>query len=456
MPLLKKVILPAFIVILTVFLLNIFRVVPVTKLFSGYSVLYASVQVDAEKTAQILQDSGCEDFIYIKNQRIPLSVSEKTPEVALALSGLEKSSYLKERHNFFFDKNRNFNVFYIPESQEKNAVQALRALSDSGIAAGMNGSSSFPFIAIVIVIAFSCILIYFSNKRILLSALLLIPVYFSIMIPFYSVTVSLCLFELAVSIAVRISGRSGAQRKLLSSVLFCTFISVSFLTTVISRFQAGILFIMMICSELCIMVIFDSIKDYVDSRFTFRPVKILSANVIPLVTKKTSATIGICSASCALIFASALISSSLNIQGPSGAAKNIQLPSTKGTTGSFPDMNSFINWKWETMTFPYRSLNKRNGSDDTVYFKSYNAEEGKITETTNSISFDEDFKKNAVREINELNYPAIEKVMVLQEKKARFGYASSGTQNLSLLMLILMIVTASVPLAFYLNTKRWR
>lgn len=456
MPLIKKVILPVSIIILTVYLLNTFRVVPVTKLFNGYDVLYASTQVSSAEVAKVLESSGCSNFIYLDNQRIPLGISENTPEAALAQSGLEKSTYLKDRINFFFDRNRNYSIFYIQEEQEKNAVQAVHTLNEAGISAGINGSASFPFVAIIIVLGFSAFLIYFSKKRLFLSALFVIPVYFSIMIPFYSIAVSLCVFELAVSLAVRLEGRAGAQKKLLSNVMFCSFISVAFAAAMLSKVQAGILFVMMVCSELCIMLLSDSIKEYFDSKYSFRPVKILSANVIPVLTRKNAVTLGVCAAACVLIFASALFSSSIQLTGTSGGGKNIQLPSSKGVSGNFPDMNSFISWKWETMTYPYRSLNGLNGSDDTVFFKSYNMKDGVITETTNSISFDDNFRKNASKDIQELNYPAIEKVIASQEKKARFGYASSGTQNLSVLMLILMLVTASVPFAFYLNTKRWR
>ena len=62
---------------------------------------------------------------------------------------------------------------------------------------------------------------------------------------------------------------------------------------------------------------------------------------------------------------------------------------------------------------------------------------------------------NTVKEIENLDYPALEKMLVSQGKHARFGYVTSGLQNVSLIMIIILIIAFFVPLSFYLTTKRW-
>ena len=102
----KKLFIPLFIIILTVILFRVFRVVPVSKLIKNYDVMYVTKNFETKKVIQLLKENNVENFICLDNQKIPLNISEKTPEIALAKSNLTKSLYLKNRDSFFFDKNK--------------------------------------------------------------------------------------------------------------------------------------------------------------------------------------------------------------------------------------------------------------------------------------------------------------------------------------------------------------
>ena len=112
------------------------------------------------------------------------------------------------------------------------------------------------------------------------------------------------------------------------------------------------------------------------------------------------------------------------------------------------------------MTYPYRSIYKNNyrksDEGDTVYFKSYNKRNGLVEEKINSISFNEDFKKEAVNGIEKLGFSSIENMMNQQKKTKGFGFSSSGAQSITLISIILMVFSSAVPLVYYLNIRRWR
>ena len=167
MPVLKKYIIPLAIIFFSVFFMKCCRVVPVSSFFSGYEVVFVSKDLPEENALNILSKNGCTNVISRANQKIPLNLPENSPEAALAKSRLEKSTYLKDRTGFFFDKSEKNNVFYVPEKNLKEAAAAVKEISENGYSAGMNAEGGFPFISIAVVIIFSVLLAFFSENRIL-------------------------------------------------------------------------------------------------------------------------------------------------------------------------------------------------------------------------------------------------------------------------------------------------
>ena len=121
-----------------------------------------------------------------------------------------------------------------------------------------------------------------------------------------------------------------------------------------------------------------------------------------------------------------------------------------------PGIGNFIEWKWDSLTFPYRSLNdknRKNARNDAVFFKNFQVKDGVIQETVSSLYYNEDFKTEALNEIEKLEYPALEKMLAKQGKNAKFGYAAAGLQNITLIMIIVFIIAFLVPLSFYLASR---
>lgn len=452
MSLLKKFFLPLFIIILTVVLLNVFRILPVSKLFNGYAVMFVETAVPQKNVESLLLENGANDIVFLENQKVPLNLPEQSPEVALAKSGIEKSKYLEERNAFFFDKAKSCNIFYIPNDFYKSAEKTADFFVDNGFFAGLNASASFPVISVLIIVLFSVFLMYFSENHILSGLLFVLPVFFSFMIPFNSVSAALCLFELGVFLCIKFEGREGAVFKLAQSVMIVSFFATSALIVFFTSFRAGFIFILFCLAEVSVFVVYSQVCAFFEKRYSFKPVNIISANSISILNRKNVKSLAVCACAVFVIFISALFS--VNFSSFSKNSKKVQLPSAYSATSALPDISDFISWKWEAVTFPYVSINSKNRNEESVVFKNYSEKNGLISESLNYISYNNDFRNNALSEIELLDYPALEKILLSQGKKAKFGYAQSGTQNISLLMIVLLAAAFFIPLFFYLNEKR--
>ena len=109
------------------------RTIPTTKLWAGYTVLYVQKDVEYRDVIQTLSGKGIQDIIYLENQNVPIAASRESPEVALSLSGAEKSQYLKKRSLYFFDKAQNYKIYYIQDKYEKEVSEVIQTLRDQNI-----------------------------------------------------------------------------------------------------------------------------------------------------------------------------------------------------------------------------------------------------------------------------------------------------------------------------------
>lgn len=454
---LKKYIAPVLVIFFSVFAIRCCRISPASTFFNGYDILYVTNRLPAKNALEILEKNNCENVISAENQKTPLNMAENSPEVALANSNLEKSTYLKERMGFFSDKDKKNNIFYIPAGQKEKALNAAKELSENGYSAGINARAKFPFASIAVVIVFSVFLVLFSENRILCALSFVFPVIFSFSFPFSAISAGLCLFELFLFFCIKFYGRKHSAERILQNVMLLTILGASFFCVALVKIQAGIFFLLMIASEICVAALCKNITEAIDTRYSFNPVKIRTAFAIRIMTRKSRTALGICAFSILVIFAAAIFSSNFSsaLSGNDSAA--VQLPSSKASVSSLPGIGNFIEWKWDALTFPYRSLNdknKKNARNDAVFFKNFQEKDGLIQETVSSLYYNEDFKNEALNEIDSLEYPALEKMLARQGKNARFGYAAAGLQNITLIMIIVFVIAFLVPLGFYLASGK--
>ena len=151
-----------------------------------------------------------------------------------------------------------------------------------------------------------------------------------------------------------------------------------------------------------------------------------------------------CSCAIAAILLVAFLYSAFSL-GQATKSSNLQLPSQNGN-GQLPNIKDFVEWKWEATTFPYISLNEKNSSTKQISFSQFKMEDGLIKEEVKSIAFNQNFIEESINDIDDLNFPAIEKMLKLQKKDFSGGYASSTSQNLTILTIIIILLSLQIPL----------
>lgn len=440
----KKYAVPLLIIIISLSLMYVLRSLPSAKMWNGYTMMYVDAAAESSFVIQLLEKNGCKDFICLENQKVPLAFSKQTPEAALATSGIEKSEYYQKRKNFFYDKNKQVKVIYVPERFKKNTLQVISILSKQGINSGWGENVSYPFIAVLVCIILAVILTFFSEKKVLYAVLSVFPILFSIVLPFYRVLAGNCLFISGIFICEKLWKREKAFSVILKNVYINIFFLSAFFMMLLSGLKCFLLFFCVVLSDLSIMSLYSSLEKRLEQRFSFVPIKIRSAKFVPTFTERISFQLLSCSCAIAAILLVAFLYSAFSL-GQATKSSNLQLPSQNGN-GQLPNIKDFVEWKWEATTFPYISLNEKNSSTKQISFSQFKMEDGLIKEEVKSIAFNQNFIEESINDIDDLNFPAIEKMLKLQKKDFSGGYASSTSQNLTILTIIIILLSLQIPL----------
>ena len=156
-----------------------------------------------------------------------------------------------------------------------------------------------------------------------------------------------------------------------------------------------------------------------------------------------------------------------NVSSFSNSASMPSLPAPVAhSDGELVQLSDFVNWSWNTVTFPYKKIGE--GSDsvpqegEVVSINDYQqAANGKIVRvSTPAFVFNSDFKDSVYKSIENLDYPALEKMMLRQGKNASFGYAKKASASNSerfgsLLLLVFITLTAALGINYILGRKRY-
>lgn len=449
----KKIIIPVFTILLAVFLLFILRTVPTAKVWNGYSVVTVPAGTNSVFVQNAFEKAGCKNVVSLENQYIPLAGAAETPEISLAMSGLESSEYLKQRTLYFFDRNREFQLYYVPDSYKNKASDAVQILNNQHIAAALNISSSYPFFVPAICFLFVAVLVYFSAYKVLCMISLLLPFFFSCMMPSCAAVAPLCLFMYGIFIALKVWRRHNAVSYLTRQILIIAFAALTVIFMFLNGLKYGLLFLLLAAAECSVFFLLNQLAEWKDSHSFFKPIKIIPARMISLSTAKSLLCLLVCSGTIAALFVFSLAGTGSGF----GAQKEMRLPSPFGSGTALPTIRDFVDWRWETLTFPYISLNsdRRNSrpkDGDTVSFTQYSDISGSIEETERTIVFGRDFIEQSLHSVEELNYPALEK-MLKDYKNSSAGYILSSAQPLTILNLVILILSFCAALFFYCMQK---
>ena len=456
---LKKII-PFTVVLMVFFTLVHFRTVPVSQFWKGWRMLYVYTEELSETDIlTVLEKNGCTSVISYGNQRLPV-FSQLAP-----VQVQSSDSYLYRRADFFMDKTHRAKVFYIPENQLSQLESGIRELSAfQGTSAGTDGKSSFPWLAPLISLFLFGVLIYFSRNKILFVCGTIFFLIFAFCRPLFTVCAAVSLYFFAFFIFHRIWGRKDFIKTTLNSPYILLMSLSPILVMLVSSPLNSFFYLLAFVASASLVQGYHLHEEEQNASFSFHPVYIRSSRMIPVVGRLGIRLLGALLISLVLtIFAFRL---SGNVSDFSSSASMPSLPAPVSDSESeLVQMKDFIVWSWNTVTFPYRKIGEKfpavPNEGDSVVLTDYQNVNGRIQSVQNSaFVFNSEFRDSVYKAVDNLDYPALEKMMLKQGKNASFGYAKSALSSSSerfgiLLLLIFIAIPFTLGIYYILGRKRY-
>ena len=106
------------------------------------------------------------------------------------------------------------------------------------------------------------------------------------------------------------------------------------------------------------------------------------------------------------------------------------------------------------MTAPYKSLNGDiSKAEDTVAFSSFveNEQTGIISEQTNIMKYDNDFRQDVYDSIDKLQFDSVEKLMKSEGEDFCGGYTATSSYQINLFGIIMCFLCLFILLFIYFS-----
>lgn len=447
-------------IILCSILLFLSKSTPVTKIWKSFQVLYVENSVPEEAVLSALEKFGCRDVITFSQQQQPF-YSIYTP-VELKSSNTD---YLAERLKYFTDLNNQFRLYYIPQEFNSNAEKALTFMKkNNSIKAGLDGKANYlwllPLLCFIFYMAFGVA----SKNRALFFGTSLMPLVYVLVKPYFASCVAVIMFMMAVFFSEKYFNRKKTARVLSRSFYIITPVLNAITVLFIFSWKDALVFLAVLAAVFSFYVLISSYQKYLDSKAPFNFTYIVPANLIPVMNRDTSKYILLTAGGLVVMIFLFLVqgrfSGGATYSGlilPSPVEKTVELPEELSSAEKLPGLEDYYEWIWNTVTFPYKNINRRGQSEklakgDQIVIEKYtNTKVGIITEKQVVYEYNDDFTAKIDESIEKLNYPAIEKLMKEQGEifGAKYAASSNGSQEDNTVSFVLIILCLLVTIFMY-------
>lgn len=452
----KKYIVPLVLCIGIFLLMLVLRTVPVSRLWKGFSVLYVPVDTKPELIFDTLGNNGCYDVVSYYNQKVPF-INEFLP-----VKSSSYDSYLSGRNAYFFDKDRSVMIYYIPEKYSKNASKAVTSLiNDYGIDAGLDCKSSFPLLTPLICLAAFFVFLFLSKNKFIFLTASIFPLIYTFMMPFYTNAAAVSISLYSLFLMEKIWKRKGSIKFILNSTVMIIFSVAGIIASFFASFVSGLVFILSICGSILLLYVISNFMNYINNKTRFNPVMIRPAHLMNILTENTVKKSFISGIAVIILFV--LYITSVNVFSISNSQDlSFPMPTRYNTDNGIPVIKDYVIWTWNSITMPYKSLNSITSAEpeegeSVVIQRFVNTEDGIKRKEEVLYTFDQDFKDDVIESIDDLNYPAVEKLMKLQDKGFSVDYSYGSGEKFSKKNIMLMLVLIILPFMMaiiYLTGRR--
>ena len=451
---------------LTFFFIICFRTVPESQLWKGWRLLYVkSEKLSEQNICSILEKNGCKNVVSRVNQKSPV-YSEFAP-----IQVQPKNSYIYRKNGFFRDSSSTYLVFYVPEksaSALENAVSEINGYS--GTFASCDGGTVFPWICPFLAFIFFAVLFYFSKQKFKFLIVSLLLLVLSVTRPLYTVCGAIFLSLFANFLLVKIYGRDGFFKDSKNAVFIVPLIVFSFIALAFSSVFSSFLFAVSFAGGWLGLKVFEEFYSFFckkNGNLQFDFVYIKKSSDVKTVTQSNSFLLGIVFVFIAFLFAFSSIFSGISQVSSSEQRPFLPAPLSSNSKISkeaetLPNLEDFVDWSWFTLSFPFKKLTSSSGEIQNSFgesvvipdfFMEKDSSSGKETIFSSQnkvLTYDSSFVHSIYDKIDKSDYPALEKVLLLQGKNTSYGYTkSAGTSSEKAVPLVLSFF-AFIPLILFL------
>lgn len=421
----------AFLILLTTFLL---KSVPASKLWKGYTTLSVPAGTDSALVNDVLREQNCRDYISLEGQ---LSARQ--------------NEYQKRKSLYFFDKDKQFKLYYIPDAFSREAGRAVQLLQSNFHINAFLGSkavfSRLPFL--VCALAFLALFFYAEN-RLAFTAAAAPGLFYAFCNPYYAASAAICLELYALYLGQRLWRRKGALKAVLNNPYILMFSAAAFLLSCAAGFKRSFLFTLnLLCAFSLLLLLFNRQVDS-EKNARFLPVNILSARRLGAMTFKKLRKAFFVSAEILVLFI-CLCAGTNCLTSASGG--DLLFPAPKDYNESertFPTLEDYYADRWDKLASPYRSLNKQKPGapkdGESVEMTHYvKTEKGIQSKREVLFTFNKDFKKEAASAIDSAPSSSLEKLWRAQGQDFSVDYSAGGSEKSGPGLVVAMLFAALLP-----------
>ncbi|MCR4735797.1 MAG: hypothetical protein K5829_12430 [Treponema sp.] len=450
MKVLKKII-PVLLAIAISLLLIIFKTTPSGKLWNEYSVLYTDLAVQDSLVIQAFDTFGVKDFVCASNQDVPyVFYNEYLERMTIRITeNFESFKYIKDRQKYFYDKSGEFRLYYAPKNYKKKLVDCASYLETAtGLKAGVDSSSSYMRLLVIIFAVFVILLTFFSTKKFLFIFSCIIPTIYSFCFPFYSSIIADSVFVLCLFLFCNLWERAGSLKVLTKGFFIPALFIFSIVLAFSASISAGLFYILTILGSASVILFYLYLEEIYYSRLSFTPVMIRPARMISPYAGKKKLVLFSSIIVTGLVIIFFMLTSSGNF---SLKTSSIELPAeSKQRDESLPQLEDYYKWNWNVTSYPYKSLNT-NDDENSIMYPRFIYSNGIISEKKEVMIYNDAYKEKVFNQIDELNYNSIEKVIKSQNADFVPGYKTSGSYQVNIFSVICMFICFTMLLFIFIS-----
>ena len=452
-----KSLLPVFLLAVISVLTIFFRYIPKGKIWKDYKILYISKNCPSQEIKQLLTEEDINNYVCLENQRIPIMLAKNSPEETMLKLNIssDENKYIYERQNYFYDSRGEYSVYYIPQKYSSRISSVINQLKKEGYKAGADAELPYLVFLPLIVVILAVLLTVFSKNKAFMLLSAVSPCVYIFCNAFYSSAISVIILLLCIFIISNVLGRKGALKKLTRNILLITALVISVISSFSMAFMPGLFYLLCIGGSLCGALIAQNLKSFTLRKTDFNPVFIRSASKVNVYGTKSKLILPLTLAASVLVFVYFAVGSSS--QAGIKSDSNLMLPGAVSQQdysgpGQLPGIEDFFRWNWNVLISPYKSLNENCEYDDEhIVYPRYEQNNGIITRINQVMYYDQAFKERIYDGIDQLDFNSIESVIKSEGPDFVPGYTTTGSYNISIFSIIMMIIGFFVLLFIYFS-----